>query len=73
MHDQPTVERAVLGLVLEAHPQLLTINDLACEIGQIDTVECAVRGLAETGLLERQGASVRPTRAAIHFDRLDLP
>jgi predicted transcriptional regulator len=73
MHDQPTVERAVLGLVLDAHPKSLTIPDLATEINQGDAVERAVRDLVGIGLLERQGASIRPTRAAIHFDRLDLP
>ena len=73
MHDQPTVERAVLGLVLDSHPKQLTIPALAREIGQRDAVERAVSALVGVGLLERQGASVRPTRAAIHFDRLDLP
>lgn len=73
MHDQPTVERAVLGLVLDAHPKPLTIRDLARQVGGQDAVDRAVCGLIDTGLLERQGVSVRPTRAAIHFDRLDLP
>jgi hypothetical protein len=73
MHDQPTVERAVLGFVLDAHPKQLTIPGLAREIGQGDAVERAVRDLVGVGLLECQGVSIRPTRAAIHFDRLDLP
>jgi hypothetical protein len=73
MLDQPTVERAVLGLVLDAHPKQLTIPRLTRKIGQGDAVEQAVGALVGVGLLERQGASVRPTRAAIHFDRLDLP
>jgi hypothetical protein len=73
MHDQPTVERAVLGLVLDSHPKQLTILVLTHEIGQGDAVEEAVSALVGIGLLERRDASVRPTRAAIHFDRLDLP
>jgi DNA-binding IclR family transcriptional regulator len=73
MLDQPTVERAVLGLVLDAHPKSLTIPDLAREIGPRDAVERAVSALVGVGLLERRGVSIRLTRAAIHFDRLDLP
>ncbi len=73
MRDQPTVERAVLGSVLDAHPKQLTIPALAREIGQGDAVERAVSALVGVGLLERQGASVRPSAAALHFERLELP
>jgi hypothetical protein len=73
MHDQPTVERAVLGLVLDSHPKQLTIPALAREIGQGDAIERAVSALVGVGLLERQDASVRPSAAALHFERLELP
>lgn len=82
MHDQRTprhtgedaaVQRAVLSLVLDAHPKHLTIPALAREIDQGDAVERAVRDLVGIGLLECQGISLRPSLAAIHFDRLDLP
>jgi len=82
MQDQPNsrsvredsaVQRAVLGQVLDAHPKQLTIPDLAREIDQGDAVERAVRDLVGVGLLECRGISLRLTRAAIRFDRLDLP
>ncbi len=73
MHDQPTVERAVLGRVLDAHPKSLTIPTLTREIGQEDATEQAVSALVGVGLLESQGASVRPSAAALHFERLELP
>lgn len=72
MQDQPT-QRAVLSLALNAHPKSLTIPDLAREIDQGDAVERAVRELVGVGLLDCQGISVRPSAAALHFDRLELP
>jgi hypothetical protein len=72
MHDQPT-QRAVLSLALDAHPKSLTIPDLAREIDQGDAIERAVRELVGVGLLECSGIMVRPSAAALHFDRLELP
>jgi hypothetical protein len=78
MHDHGTpsgvaVQRAVLSLVLAAHPKALTTPDLAREIDADDAVEVAVRNLVGVGLLECSGISVKPTAAALHFDRLELP
>jgi len=72
MQDQPTVERAVLGLVLDAHPKSLTIPEVARQIGG-DAVESAVRDLVGVGLLECHRGSIQPTAAALRFDRLELP
>jgi hypothetical protein len=71
MHDQPT-QRAVLGLVLDAHPKSLTIPEVARQIGG-DAVESAVRDLVGVGLLDCEGVLIRPTAAAVHFERLELP
>lgn len=78
MHDQGTpsstgVQRAVLSLVLDAHPAALTIPDLAREMDAGDPVEVAIRDLVGVGLLECGGISIRPTAAALHFDSLELP
>ena len=75
MQDQPNaaVERAVLGLVLDAHPKSLTIPDLARQIDRGDATERAVRDLVGVGLLECQGDSIQPTAAALRFDGLELP
>lgn len=66
-------QRAVLGLVLDAHPNPVTIPELAREIDAGDAVEVAVRELVAIGLLECSGVSVSPSAAALHFYRLDLP
>lgn len=78
MHDHGTpsstgVQRAVLTLVLDAHPDPLTIPAIAREIDAGDTVERAVRDLVGIGLLECQGISVKPSSALAHFDSLELP
>jgi len=72
MQAQPT-QRAVLALVLDAHPNPVTIPDLAREIDAGDSVEPAIRELVGVGLLECGGITVRPTAAALRFECLDLP
>lgn len=67
------VQRTVLSLALDAHPKSLTIPDLADEIGRGDAVDRAVRDLVGIGLLECSGIATRPSAAALHFDRLELP
>jgi hypothetical protein len=78
MHDHGTpsttgVQRAVLSLVLDAHPNPLTIPAIASEIDPGDEGERAIRELVSVGLLECSGIRVRPSAAAVHFDSLDLP
>ena len=67
------VQRAVLALVLAVQPHCRTVPELDREIDLGDAVEQAVQDLVGIGLLERRGASVRPSPAAAHFYRLDLP
>lgn len=78
MHDHGTpspgtAQRAVLSLVLDAHPNPLTIPAIASEIDQGDAGERAIRELVSVGLLECSGITVRPTAAALRFEFLDLP
>lgn len=70
MQDQPNapVQRAILGLVLDAHPKSLTIPELSREIG--DEAEDAIRELVGVGLLEH---SIRASAAALRFEGLELP
>lgn len=74
MHDHGNADaraqRAVLSLVLDEHPILLAASEVEREIGVGDSTERAMRDLTYVGLLRREGASVLPTRAALHFDRL---
>jgi hypothetical protein len=67
MQTNPS-QRAVLALVLDEHPDQLTADDLEREVGG---AEQAIYDLAAVGLLRRQGESVLPTRAALHFERLE--
>jgi DNA-binding IclR family transcriptional regulator len=72
MQDQPT-QRAILALLLDAHPKSLTISALARQLGGREAVERAVDALASVGLLTRDGDAINPTAAAVHFERLELP
>jgi hypothetical protein len=71
--EDAAVQRAVLSLSLAAYPKSLTIPGLAREIDQGNAVERAVRDLVGAGLLDCGGITVRPSVAALHFDRLELP
>ena len=73
MHDQGTddaTQRAVLSLVLDQHPTLLASEEVEREIGTGDATERAMRDLSGAGLIRREGVTILPTRAALHFDRL---
>lgn len=63
-------QRAVLSLILNEHPAVLASDEVEREIGPDDATRRALRDLTGVGLLRREGASVLPTRAALHFDRL---
>lgn len=75
MHDHGTeaaTQRAVLSLALDAHPQSLTISDLAPQFGR-EATEAAVAALVADGLFIRDGDVISPSAAAVHFDALELP
>lgn len=72
-----TIEAAVMRQLLALHPTLLTVGELAREIGgeaadfaETDAIERAVRELAAVGLAHRNGEVVIPSRAALHLDQL---
>ncbi len=71
------IEAVVLRQALVLHPAQATIDELILEIaadpfdfGERDAIERAVRDLARSGLLHRNGDFVFPTRAALRFDEL---
>lgn len=74
MEQDAQAQDAVLGVVLDQHPAALTGDEIAHEFGdgEGDRIERAIRDLAAAGLLRREGESVLPTRAALHFDSLQL-
>jgi hypothetical protein len=70
-------EAAVLRRLLDLHPAQVSFDELLREIAsdpgdfsQRDAAERAVRDLAASGLLHRNGALILPSRAALRFDRL---
>ena len=72
------LQRAVLALVLDRHPDQLTVIELGREIANEDddrdedeAFARAVRDLVVAGLLECWGAYVVPTQAALRFDALE--
>lgn len=70
-HSERGVQRAVLALALAAHPKSLAIPELAREFAEGEA-ESAIRDLVGVGLLECSGLTIRPTPAAVHFERLGL-
>ncbi len=70
-------QAAVMTLLLVEHPAQLTRAEIerelapAGEFGETDAVARAIRDLAAVGLVNRTGDLVLPSRAALHFDRLD--
>ena len=70
-------ESAVLQLVLDLHPTLLTESELVREVAgeragfaEQDAVQRAVRDLSGAGLLHRRDEFAIPTRAALRFSEL---
>jgi hypothetical protein len=75
--EDAAAESAVLQLVLDFHPVLVTLAELVREIGgesadfaERDAIERAVRDLTGAGLLHRHDTFVIPTRAALRFSEL---
>jgi hypothetical protein len=78
--EDDALERAVLGLVFDFHPDAFTKDELlremtksrSTEFSEVDANARAVRDLAAAGLLHPHGDEgfVRPTRAALRFFEL---
>ena len=71
------IESAVLQQVLDLHPTVVTVAELAREMGEgegrspgRDAIERAVQDLTGAGLLHSSESFVLPTRAALRFDEL---
>jgi hypothetical protein len=77
--ETANTERAALAFVLDEHPNRLTIPEVSLAMNARpgggfesgDAVERAIRELVGAGLLRCEGGYVVPTRAALHFHRLE--
>ena len=70
-------EWAVLGYLLDAHPDQFTIPEVSramnagkTDFGSEDAVERAIRQLVGAGLLHCCGGFILPTRAALYYWQL---
>jgi hypothetical protein len=75
-----THERAVLGLLLEHHPALLSIDEIvryvapdAAEFADRDPVHVAIRALMQAGLAHQLDQFVFAAGPAVAFERLGAP
>lgn len=75
--EDKAIEAAVLRQLLALYPAQLTVEELNREIAGeeggfalVDAVERAVRELAASGLVHRNGEVVLPSRAALRLDEL---
>lgn len=69
-------ERAVLAFLLDQYPTRPTVDELpfaldARDFAEKDAIARAVRELVAVGLLRAEGELIGPTRAAVHFERLE--
>jgi hypothetical protein len=75
--DDPEVEATVLRQLLLLHPGQVTVEELIRDIAadpdafaERDAIERAVRDLARSGLVHRNGEFAIPSRAALRFNEL---
>jgi hypothetical protein len=70
MTDHDSAQRGVLGALLEAHPRLLTDDELIARLPELPRVREALAILVGDGLATRLGDRAGVTRAAVRFDAL---
>jgi hypothetical protein len=67
MTDPYSAQRAVLDVLLKAHPRLLALDQLASDLPDVPRAREAVRVLIDDGLATRLGDLVGASRAAVRF------
>jgi hypothetical protein len=77
--EQDLAEQGLLGLLLEAHPGLRSVDEILREMtddseefAERDRIENAIRDLVRVGLAHRHGRFVFATHAAVRADELSL-
>ena len=63
-------QRAVLGVLLDAHPRLLGLEELDERLPDVPRAQEALRVLVGDGLATRLGDRVGASRAAVRFSAL---
>jgi hypothetical protein len=65
MTPADSAQRIVLGALLDAHPRLLGVEELAAQLADVPRVREALKVLVEDGLATRLGDRVGVSRAAV--------
>ena len=67
MTDPDAAQRLVLRTLLDAHPRLVGIDELAARLADVPLVREAVAVLVDDGVATRLGDRVGVSRAAVRF------
>lgn len=70
MSDHDFAQRAVLDALLQAHPRMLSVDDLIAQLEDVPRAREAIRVLIEDGLATRLGEIVGVSRAVVRFAAL---
>lgn len=70
MTDPNAGQRAVLAALFDAHPRMLSIDELATQLTDVPRVREALRVLIDDGLATQLGQLVGVSRAAVRFHAL---
>lgn len=65
-------QRALLGLLLEAHPRMLTIHEVQQRLSDVAGLDGAAKILVGDGLARRVGDLLGATRAAVRAHQLGV-
>jgi hypothetical protein len=67
MTPADSAQRIVLRALLDAHPRLLGVEELAAQLADVPRVREALKVLVEDGLATRLGDRVGVSRAAVRL------
>jgi hypothetical protein len=70
MTDPNAAQRAVLDALLQAHPRMLGIDEVAAHLTEVPRAREALRVLVDDGLATQLGELVGLSRAAVRFQTL---
>jgi hypothetical protein len=72
MIESDRTDRAIIGLLLEAHPKMLTRAEVRAALPDVPRLELAIDRLTTDGMVSNLGDIVGVTRAVVRFDALGL-
>jgi hypothetical protein len=70
MIDADYAQRALLGLLLERHPAMITIEEVRRALSDVPDLESAIAQLVADGVANRVGDLIGASRAAVRADQL---